>query len=268
MSGYLVYPMPGIDFFNPDWKISKDLLTIEYDYVRYGGFMDNALLKTFQHKPSFSFTQWFLPWVSTMIKYQPGDFFFFLAAFLAPVGWLIVFMRKQRPDRTFLILLLIIYMGCVIWLFTSPGIRFGAGFLSLSIVLPLLLTKEAGKKMSPRVLQPLFIILLVYYTISAYQLIQVYNKKRNHAVSIKTPWIYPLPNYQYTLQAATNFPYRIMNTGVKLYLADSTHHCINACLPCMDWQYGDIEMRGKRLEDGFRCTRSRLPETFPFLKDR
>lgn len=71
-------------------------------------------------------------------------------------------------------------------------------------------------------------------------------------------WLTPLKSIWHDEKQKEDFPYYLLKNGVRLYMADAKHQCVNACLPCMQWSYGEVEMRGTRIDQGFRNTRYRF----------
>jgi hypothetical protein len=76
-------------------------------------------------------------------------------------------------------------------------------------------------------------------------------------------WLRPLKAIWYNQQEKKDFPYGVLKNGTKIYMADQHHQCINACLPCMEFNYGEIEMRGARLDEGFRNIRDEVKQHYP-----
>lgn len=266
LSGYLVYPLFALDFFHYDWKVPRDILMVDYFQINYWpkGVPTSKIQEYTRgalHSPSFS--EWFLPWLKYSYKnFQAWNILSLLAALASPVAWVLLYFRPMRPKAPVFIFLLILYACIWIWLKSSPDFRFGIVFISLSLIFPLLLLAQ-GKKVEnwkiPWNPLPIFLVLL-----TCFFLYRGYHEKTNYPFTLKDCWLFPLKSIQTRLSTnKADFPYRTMRSGVKLYLSDSTHHCLNADLPCMSWKYGEIEMRGPHLEDGFINTKDDIRDIEP-----
>jgi len=266
LSGYLVYPLFALDLFHPGWKVPRDILMVDYFLINYwpkGVSFRRIQDYTHGNLDSPSFREWFLPWLEYSFKNrQTGNVLILVAALLSPVAWVIVYFRKTRPKAPVFIFLLILYACIGIWIKSSPDFRFGIVFISLSLIFPLLLLAQGKKAESWKIpWDPLPLSMVV---LTCFFLYRGSNEKTNYPFTLKDCWLFPLKNAQTRVfNNKTDFPYRTMHSGVKLYLSDSTHHCLNADLPCMSWKVGEIEMRGTRLEDGFINTKDDISKINP-----
>jgi hypothetical protein len=267
LSGYLVYPLPYPDLFHPDWKVPKDVLLVDYYYIKYGVnhfIPDRTDIARLQ---SQSFLQWFISW----IRSQPSvvNLLILFLAIFSPIAWGILYLWRKRTDTLKFLCWLVSYIGIWIWMISSPEFRFGIVFLSLSVFFPLfLLTKNISSinPVIPRTLLTLlFILPIINYLLEARY--ERYQNSKAKSTTLVDGWLFPLKDPAYTIQDnRPGFRYKILNTGVKLYIADSAHLCINTDQPCMVWEYGEIEMRGTRMDEGFRTTKNEVWEHFPFFK--
>jgi len=268
MSGHLLYPFPFLDIFHPDWKVPEDVFRMDYAHIRYEPIrhLDSRQdLITVQNQP---FSVWFIPWVTKSYMVIKASVIILFAAILSPLLWLIFWGIKKRPEVRPFFFWLILYASVWIWLISSPEFRFGNVYISLSLFLPALYITydQQPSAIRRRMIVPLlFILLCMNYIRGSIDLRHVYLKNYNYAFTRKN-WLFPLKDYQTTIRNDIGtFPYKWLNAGVKLYLPDSTHDCLNAGLPCLIWNYGEIEMRGNRIEDGFRNVRCEAWKHFPFL---
>jgi hypothetical protein len=266
LSGYLAYPVPFPDLFHPDWKIPREMLNIDYYYGRYSSRTINLTYEDFRYLDKAPFWKWFtrlLPF-----KFRVGAYFDLLllaAATFSPLLWLL--HRRKRPHPGVLQYWLIIYACAWIWITTSMEYRYGIIFLLFSFILPLLSLSSTVSITVPRftpgriatpLLSACLFFFTLYYVYGNYRLLSAYFKQRNQPLAAREGWLVPfrLAN-SFINNRQDNFPFRIMHSGWKLYQSDSTHSCLNADLPCQKLDYGwenaVIEMRGNRLDQGFKC---------------
>jgi len=263
LSGYLVYPLYYVDLFNVDWKAPASVLKLDHILINQG---PKFFSPDFAYLQSLSFSQWFPKWLS--LHRAPGfmvNLVLFLAGMLSPLYWLLYVKHKQAFSIKAFIVWLVIYIGAWFWLTNSPDYRFGAVFLMLAFALPLL--PLAGIKQQHTYTWPVTAICMLVITTFVFNCITIFNRPEVYSFTIKDCWLYPLKDKRYfNKNNKTDFPYSVLNNGVKLYLSDSTHECINTDLPCMSWRYGSIEMRGPTIQDGFKNTKDEVEKHFPFVK--
>jgi hypothetical protein len=263
MSGYLAFPYPYLSPFHPDWKVPMNIMTEGYVLIHNLPRMlpdDHATLAS---QRSIAFSDWFFP----LIRRQFTNHLFFelsiLAAALAsPLLWILLRIRNRSFPAPVFIFWLLLYSCCWLWLVNAPDYRYGVSFLTLCTLVPVLVL--AGRPEQPakkdrvlqRLLSVLFLLTTVYYLYGAASLYRRYTTKRMEPLGWKDGWLFPLRDAHYKpADSKDSFPYRILNAGTRLYLADRAHRCINTGIVCA--YYGNqvqVEMRGERVEDGFRPT--------------
>jgi len=263
LSGYLVYPIPYIDIFNFDWKAPKDVLMLDYVFIRQQPklfSMDCAYLKT------FTFPHWIIPWIRQHPYHKMlTELTIFFLAMLSPFYWIIIYLKRKKIPGSLFMLWLIMFIGSCLWLINSPEYRFGMAFLSFTIMIPVLFVVLT----SPQKTKPFINIALAttFIFLSTYYIYHAHAKKTTYAFTPGDCWLYPLKDKRYYYKNnKADFKYVVLNTGVKLYMDDRFHECINTDLPCMEWKYGVIEMRGNKMEDGFRNVKDEVSIYYPFVK--
>lgn len=263
LSGYLVYPLYYVDLFNVDWKAPASILKLDHIFINQG---PKFFSLNFAYLQSLSFAQWFPKWLR--LHNTPGfmvNLALFLAGMLSPFYWLLYLKYKQAFSIRVFIVWLVIYIGAWFWLVNSPDYRFGAVFLILSFALPLL--QLAGAIQRRAYAWPFTAAGVIVTAAFIFNGVTIFIRPEVYSFGLKDCWLYPLKDKRYFYKNNnTNFPYIILNNGIKLYLSDSMHECINTSLPCMSWRYGNIEMRGKTLQDGFRNKTDEVQTYFPFVK--
>jgi hypothetical protein len=267
MSGYLAYPLPFTDLFHPDWQVPPDMLLIDYDFAKYGPRSMTNAYSEFRHIQSTPFMEWFIPLLAFKftIKAYIELVLLFSGILLAPLIWIILYTRGPKPAYRQFICWLFIYAGTLFWFYTSLDLRIGLVFLVLSVLFPLLAyttgRQVAGNKMPKALIPALMVIFTLYYIYADYTLYKEYYNMRGQGFQLTEGWVFPLRDAMtYPAHIKDGFPYKVLNKGVRLYISgDGIHYCINTCLPCMihgyGWNNAEVEMRGDRLDQGFRTAK-------------
>jgi hypothetical protein len=271
MSGYPVFPLPFLSFFHPDWKVPMNIMMRGYGRLQYCSKMlleDGATLTQLQ---PVTFLGWFFPWIGKHLKYHLFiELFTFLSAILSPLLWIVGLALKKKPGSGIFIFWLLLYAACWIWLIGSPDYRYGTAFLVIAFLIPLLfLTRARVAQPVPRwLLSLLFILTTSYYLHGAYHAFREYGVRTTETFTWKQGGLFPIQDIYYKLHPKDSIPYQVLNNGVKVYLSDKVHLCINAglvCIPNFDGFIG-IEMRGPGVEDGFRTVREDKREELPLIQ--
>jgi len=250
LSGYIIYPFPYLIFFHPDWQVSFNVL--QYNVSR---IHDTSLM--------IPFTRPFFNLLSFSFRFEPVNCLLLIAAILSPICWLILYNRAKQTTYRVLGYWLILYAGLWIWLSTSPVFRFGAVLISLSLLLPFLACLSGSSLGNPRLYSSL--TGLLFLSAALYYIRTGYSKPTTYAFTLSDCWLYPLKDSRYRNNKA-DFPYTILRSGVKLYLEDRTHECINTDLTCRLLYTGEIEMRGERIDQGFKTIKDATLPYYPFIK--
>ena len=269
LSGYLVYPILSLGWGHPDWQAPAGVLKIDLFYIRTAAKTNSYQIPLSAPQPLY---KWFMGWMNHFFSiHSLGDPLNFAIAILSPLYWLLLYKKIREIEIRPFLLWLIIYTGVWIWLLTSPVIRFAAVILTLSTILPLL-TFLYRRQERPRTGYK-FLIGTLLAGSCFFFIIKYYPREATGSIALKNCWIYPLRDSAYNDHELSDFLFRPLPHGVKLYVADANHECINACLPCMvSWPgkklgyYNDIEMRGSRIDDGFRMIGDKVEDTYPFIK--
>ena len=260
MTGYLLYPVPGSNFGGLDWTAPAHVVKLDYIFSKYGPIARKADLALLQKTNSLQL-RWI--WLTSMYTYMRFSLLIALAGFASVFLWLAVW-RLQKKIAGPVLLLWLIYYTCIwIWLFNSPTLRFGLSYVVLCVAMPFFELAYNRNIKSYFYFPPMVAALLVclfYYTASSLQ------KKRFRGGSLTSVWLKPLRDMRYYRKNdIASFPKVDLGNGVTLYYADKDHECLNANGPCVPWKYGIVEMRGKKIEEGFRIKKDEVQKYYPFV---
>lgn len=271
LSGYFVFPFPSTGWLHPDWQVPPDAVKVEMNYIdRWPKALESFTPAAIAR--SRTVVGWFPYWVRNALRERLVDVLTVLIALVSPLYWLIRLIIRRSP-APLLIPWAIAFLATVAWLLASPVFRFGAMYIYVSLLLPALDAVDAfalkpQKRPSANGLtrQLLRIPAAIGLTLLAvFYIYSGFNRPTTYRFTLADCWWRPLRSMWHNDRERVDFPYRTLKNGTKLYIADDTHFCINAGLPCMQFNYGIVEMRGTRLEDGFRITVDEVKLHYPDL---
>ena len=255
MSGYPIFPFPFLDLFHPDWKAPASVLNLELYFIRV--FPMEGIATPLWHSPN-PLIQGVETWFSGFIKSRTFvDPVFILLAFFSPLYWLILYIRTKKVNRPALLLWFITFISAWFNILNSMVFRFAACMILLSVLFPFFVWAYS---LPPRrtgiyklMVNGALVLFCLYYFRGGI------TKLTEYKPSIAGSWLLPLKDKLYN-DAGNNagFPYKILRPGIKTYIADGSHDCLNAGLPCIPHLYGEIEMRGDRIDQGFRMIRDTI----------
>jgi hypothetical protein len=241
ISGYLLYPMSGIDLFSVDWKMPVYTLVEDRQGILIWGRSLNSLLsagKSWEEVAAMPFAQWFPIWFRSISHIQQ---ILFLLASVAAVDFLFQLVmhliRRTMPDgREFL---LFTGIGCfAFWLFSAPLIRYGS--LYMMIVAGCWIGVYHRKRSG--------LLLVLWILLLAIELSGL------PAGSMLRPADYAVDNEV----TETKLAYSESSSGNEVYITlyapktgDQTDYDHFPSVPSQKTA-GEIELRGSSVENGFR----------------
>ncbi|MFT3933296.1 MAG: hypothetical protein QM726_06745 [Chitinophagaceae bacterium] len=264
LSGYFLYPVPGTNLIATDWTVPHNVIQLDYIFSKYG---PRTVTVDFFTMQKMNIAELAKVWYNYHLKDLFSALLIAVFSLLSVFAWLLFPLFKKKISVYSFLLWCIYYIGVCIWFYNSPEHRFGLPYLILAMVLPFLEITSLYKKewkISPVFFFLLTIFLCFHYTTSAYK------KEAVYPFSLGDCWLLPLKDKRY-LPASANPNYLntfrsvIIGNNVRLYIPSDNHECLNAPGPCMDWPYGEIEMRGTKIEDGFRNKKDEVQKYFPFV---
>lgn len=270
LSGYLVFPFSATGWFHPDWKVPRDVITMEINYIKIvpkveGDWSPESVAR------ARTLLGWFIPWVRSFGPKAVMDTVFLFMALLSPFYWLIR-LRWQKTRSPLLLPWAIAFVATLLWMQASPVFRFGCIYVYMSFMLPLFdlalaLPASSSVRTSalltylPRVYPGA--LLLPLLLAGTYYIHSGFGRETTYPFTLADCWLRPLKPIWYHLQDNKDFPYRVLKNGTKMYVSDHSHGCIVTCLPCMEFDYGEIDMRGTRLDEGFRNVKDEVKLHYP-----
>lgn len=242
LSGYLVYPLAGIDVFHFDWKIPAEFVLGDQRSIMAWARIPHEDVDQVLALPVQIWTQiWFDNLTSNrkLIVLFGGISPFVM---LAQYRWSKI-RRKitfQVPSSLF-IAFLIILLGGIYWFFTAPDFRFGYGFLMLLLLFPFLLPVWGASEVLPqfRLFPALLTVLLILYQVRFVTQISENFSPPQLLTSLPYP---TLPTEPCELQNRTIFcPAPI-----------SYKSCWYEPFPCAPSARPKVALRGLDFQEGFR----------------
>jgi hypothetical protein len=253
LSGYLLFPITMIDLFTPDWKMPSALVKLNSDWItswaRLHSYDSQMVL-------SKSFAEWLPLWWGNQL---PFDRLILLGIgigtilFVALVGlYLILDKNNLKRILPYAVIFMTGWIGIGYWFITAPDVRFGYGFLVISLCFlttPIVLLGLTQLKWTFKPLMYSIILVLILY--------QAFGIYKLHDLSkFDGRWLLPVdyPTIEVKAIPLGNF---IANTPVRGY------QCWYAALPCTEMNLPDVYMRGDRLQDGFYSLEERSTRIQP-----
>jgi len=156
LSGYLIFPFPYIDLFNPEWKIPYEIVDFEKLVVKSWAKIPNSNPTKIEAMP---FLTWFKTWwVAKDLIWRP----ILLANILIPFS-IFIFLKKEK--LTLALLQGIILMNLLFWFYNAPDPRFAFGFLFIGAAFGLcsfLLIRDVWKYLNSKLMLGLCFLFLLF----------------------------------------------------------------------------------------------------------
>lgn len=276
LSGYLIFPVPSIDIFNPDWKIPIAAVDFERRSI-----IDWAKIAStnFSEVEKMPITEWFPTWyknISSTWRIMVA------LAFTSPIlfGLQYYFNKKIRTRNDILIIWLTSFVGTCFWFFTAPDVRFGFPFIITAAFAPILflgnlflklrrintIIRTTGKK-TVRLLLCIspYIFVGLLFVIHFKQFLFL----RHDAPEIR--FLKPLAPDSQTFYRSkdveganknvefSNKPieYEIKRIGnFNLFVPINDDRCYCQPLPCTPYYNVNLILRGETLQEGFRVNKN------------
>jgi hypothetical protein len=240
LSGYLVYPLPALDFFAVDWKLPLAYARMEHNMIV--NLARNSAQSPYA-APHQTLWEWWPNWWAPMVGF-PG------AVVLAGLASPLVALWRWRRPRTAAEAgwaggWLVAWLGSVFWFVAAPDYRFGAGFLLVAALWPWLGPRWPGPAQSGRLryLPALLLLLWVLHQLRD-PLYQLRTQPARFARRTLWPELPPVP-------ATIPVP---VAPGLWVRVPREGFQCWGAPLPCAHCPEAGLRLRGRTLAEGFRRT--------------
>ncbi|GAB6012049.1 LIC_10190 family membrane protein [Viscerimonas tarda] len=240
LTGYLIYPFPAVDLFSFDWKIPVELVKIEKEYVSSWAKTPGLTIEQFNEMSSI---EWMKIWLLKYINYGKLYLSTFCLAGISPVILLWLKKRNAAVNTSQIVVWITAVLGSIFWFIMAPDVRFGFSFILMAGIIPVMMFDISVKK--DFLCKGIYVILfagLVYVAVLSEKQFEENIRDKSLVSFLYSPQ---------TLQAdgAECNSYRVGNT--ELYISASGF-CGDACFPCIITDPNILEMRGDKIEDGFR----------------
>lgn len=123
LSGYLVYPVAGLDLFNFDWEMPKSVVVTDNTWIKMFARLAGAKHTYYNIKDSFAV--WFKVWMSrNYVQYSILAITDIIMAFLTLCIVSVITVKKRRGtyDR---MIYVGVSIGFLFTLYSAPSLRFG-----------------------------------------------------------------------------------------------------------------------------------------------
>lgn len=250
LTGYLIYPMENLDFFNFDWEVSKesviDIKKWTYSWARVPFKDCNEVL-------NMPFKKWFSIWWEAALS--KNKWFFILASF-APVAYgFYHFLNRKQKNYSVLIVVAVSYLSFMLWFFTAPDIRFSFTSILILALFPLFIFGNSIEKLK-KVFNPVLMISLLYCLFvigqNGYKLFcEDYSSIKNVSKYIYLPIDVATIKERRNVKFKSHIYFTKNDNKIQLFEPFETHSQCFDKFPCTWYIDNQFKLRGDNLQDGF-----------------
>ena len=132
LSGYLIYPLSGLDLFDFDWEIAKHRVIHDEREIKVWGRGLNDITKI-----DVSFVEWMPNWFTTLLSSTEkilviGDC---VAIIMMGIIGIAAVVRKAYQKKEYTVVMFAVISSYLFWLFSAPLVRYGYAYVLLVCVL-------------------------------------------------------------------------------------------------------------------------------------
>jgi hypothetical protein len=234
LSGYLVYPFPGIDIMNVDWKMPQRQAMEEAAAVKAWAIdpaMDPAEAR------SLTMKAWIPLWFRAM---EPWNKILVIMLGIS-IAFNSYFIWVKKEFKSIRLIFLLILMALTFWFIKAPDMRFAFGFIfcMISLVLYFFFPQPQANGLLRS-----FVLAFSAFTAIIYIVYLVKNK--NNDISFAEKIIAPAGYMKFPVHSEE------INGNTFYITEDAGGRCGYEALPSLPKFNKDIYYRGDKIEDGFR----------------
>jgi hypothetical protein len=236
LSGYLLYPFPGIDIFNVDWKIPLDnVISMKSEIESWAKIPTIPYPEVLKMK----IPEWILPWFKLL---NFSDKIMVTVNLFSIISLITMLFKK---DFFLAKIQLIILINLIFWFIMAPDPRFAYGFIFLGFSLTLAYLVKLIEYSN-------YSGLLKYLKIGlAGFLIIIFCRRINFPVdTIKNP-SFLIISAQFEAAKTTNY-----NSGFNYRVPLPGSLCFNAEIPCVPYPLANVVLRGDDFQHGFKVIKA------------
>jgi len=262
ISGFSVYPIYFVDFFDVDWKVPSELAQGVYNYVSEYAKTENTRFFNEYEATQPALETWLPTWFQLTWAQLIGKVFFVGMAFSVFLWVRQIFIKEKSHQHQFRWLAFLIFIAIAGWFWKFPALRFGWPWVLVFMCVTLFISFEAFIKRNRRWVEYSFAVLLAISlfrsTISTvYEALDAPSKwigniespllrQKIQGFELHKHWIYPVSTH-YEARYSTQY-----FNQIKVLVAPD-NFCRDAMPPCLPKNYlPGLEARGNRVEEGFR----------------
>lgn len=231
LSGYLVFPLAGIDIFSADWKLPLEKAIVESNWITSWARIPN---KNYAEVLAMPLWKWVPIWFLNLKIISK-------VAVCSQIV-LLPLVIKRYQSRCSINVCLVILISIIFWFIKAPDVRFAYGFLIISTAL--VFSEFFGK-----------ISFLRTWTDSLNDrpFTGVARKSLGFALVITVGifMIPKLPEYGMFPAAMPQVETKTIETNFSYFVPKTSPKCFNHELPCTPYLKSNIQLRGETIEDGF-----------------
>lgn len=239
ISGYLIYPFPFIDLFNPDWKMPVHLVVEMKNIIKAWAIQPNnnpeEILK-------MSVFEWFPSWVMGMEHLM--KLLLFICILFLIFGTTTFILRKNGPDIRWVFFIGIIFL---FWFLQAPDPRFIYGIIFFTVAYFMYWFSRNLFLLFPKINFKLYILTFILGFLGLTG--SIYFKTVLSYRENLSQFVFPSAFYK-DFEKPVIKEYK---SPFRYFAPEKNGNCFNAPLPCATGVLEEnIELRGTTLAAGFR----------------
>jgi len=231
VSGWLCYPVSGLDLFHFEWKMPKEVLEMERFSIKQWG---KVPFQDIQITAKMSLTEWLPLWLEKLDLFNKG---LLGISVLSTLMFIIACVFKKEKNKMIISLAIISLMGIVFCFSNGPHVRYAYGYIV--VLLALGLAYLLGEKIKLINKWIMMAMLLISIAGVAPKIISMKNEGSLFS-SIMYPKSYPVYNLD-----------SMISNGNTLYITKQNSTCWTS-FPCSYYMLENCQLRGNTLEEGFK----------------